>query len=307
MKLERIVSMLPGATEICCALGLADRLVGVSHECDFPAEVRGRPVVTRASIDVHAGAAEIDRQVRAQVSRGLSLYHVDEDRLRELAPDRIVTQDACAICAVSREQVVEAVRKILDRDVPVVSLVPLTLDDVMGDIERVGAAAGVPDRGRRLAGRCRARLAELESLTAAWPHPRLLVLEWTDPPMVAGHWTPRLIKIAGGDPILGHDAEPTGTTARDRIAAADPEAVLIAPCGFGVDQVRRELPALLAQPGFAALPAVQRGAVWLADGNAFFNRPGQRLVESAQIAALAMHGDRLAGCFAFGPGSLSRI
>jgi iron complex transport system substrate-binding protein len=303
---QRIVSLLPSSTEICFALGLGDRIVGVSHECDFPPEVSGRPVLTSPKVHPHASSAEIDRQVRALVADGLSVYHIDEERLRELRPDLVVTQDVCEVCAVSLSEVREATARLLGAEASILSLSPLTLADVLGDIVRVGVAAGVEPAARRLVEDLRGRLDRLRTETAPLPRPRVLVLEWLAPPMVAGHWTPEIIRIAGGEPILGHHGEPTGPIDWATVVAAAPEVVLISPCGFRVDQSRRELPTLAKLPGFAGLPAVRTGSVFIADGNAFFNRPGPRLVESAQIAATAIHPEPFADRFGVGAEALVR-
>lgn len=285
----RIASLLPSATEICFSLGLGDRVVGVSHECDHPAEAGGRPVLTRSSVDAGASSQEIDRQVRQLFTQGLSLYEIEEDTLRELGPDLIVTQDTCEVCAVSLSAVEEATCRLLGTAARIVSLKPLVLDDVMGDLSRVAEAAGVPEAAVRVRGAMRRRFDELAARTAGLPRPRVLVLEWIDPPMAGGHWTPELIRIAGGEPVLGHHGTPTTATTWAAIAEAEPEVVLIPPCGFEIPQIRRDLPALLADPDFQRLPAVASGRVVLIDGNAYFNRPGPRLVRSAELAALAIH------------------
>jgi len=198
---QSIVSLLPSSTEICFALGLGDRVVGVSHECDFPPEVSGRPVLTRPKVDPHATSVEIDQQVRALVADGLSVYRIDEARLRELRPDLIITQDVCEVCAVSFADVREATARLLGAEASILSLSPLTLADVLDDIVRVGRAAGVEDRAQKLVAELRARLDGLRTETAALPRRRTLVLEWLSPPMIAGHWTPELVRIAGGEPM----------------------------------------------------------------------------------------------------------
>lgn len=286
---SRIATLLPSATEIVCALGLGDRLVGVSHECDHPPEVRTLPRLTSSSIDSTASSGEIDRQVRAQLTRGLSLYQVDEQGLAALAPDLIITQDTCRVCAVSLPEVEAAVASLVGSAVQVVSLAPLALDDVLDGIEQVAEVAGVPERGARLVAELRGRLDRLRATVAGREVARVLALEWLDPPMPAGHWTPELIRAAGGDPILGHDRAPTRATTWTAIADAAPEVLLLLPCGFPVEQTRRELPALLARPEVAATPAVQAGRVAVIDGNAYFNRPGPRLIDSAELAASLLH------------------
>jgi iron complex transport system substrate-binding protein len=285
--MQRIVSLLPSTTEIACLLGLRDRLVGISHECDFPASVRGLPVLTSPKVDPKARSAEIDRQVREVVASGLSVYRIDEERLRDLRPDLILTQDACAVCAVSFAEVEAAARKLLGSEVAIVSLSPLRLDDVLEDILRVARAAGVAERGREIVAGLRERLETTRARTKSVSRPRVLALEWMDPPMPAGHWTPGLLRIAGGDPVLGRDGEPTFRVTWEEIALASPEVILVIPCGFKIPQTLREMPAVADR--LAATPAIRAGRVFLADGNAYFNRPGPRLVESAEIALSAIH------------------
>ncbi len=285
----RIASLLPSATEICFALGLGDWLVGVSHECDFPPEARSKPVLTAPKIDAHVSSAEIDRQVNSLVSQGLSLYRIDERLLRELRPDLILTQDVCHVCAVPFSEVREATRRLLGTEADILSLSPRTLKDVFEDIGRVGSATGSDVAARGLVTSLEERLESLRVETSKLRHPRVLVLEWLDPPMAASHWTPELIRIAGGHPILGRDAEPSRPTEWQRIRDEAPEVVLVAPCGFQVKQSLREMGELFKRPGFAQTPAAQQGQLAVVDGSSYFNRSGPRLVESAEIAALVIH------------------
>ena len=284
---QRIASLLPSTTEMACLLGLRERLVGISHECDFPVSVRDLPVLTGAKVDARARSAEIDRQVREVVANGLSVYRIDEEKLRELQPDLILTQDACAVCAVSFAEVQAAARKLLGAAADIVSLSPLRLEDVLQDILRVARAAGVAERGREVVAGLRERLDEVRARTASAPRPRVLALEWMDPPMPAGHWTPEILRIAGGDPVLGRDGEPTSRVSWEQIVEAAPEVLLVIPCGFKVSQSLPEVPLVVDR--LAATPAVREGRVFVADGNSYFNRPGPRLVESAEIALSAIH------------------
>ena len=302
----RIVSLLPSATEICFALGLHDRMVGVSHECDFPSAARGLPVLTAPQIDPRASSADIDRAVRQLVSQGLSVYRIDEAQLAALRPDLIVTQDTCQVCAVSLDEVRASACRLLGSEVAILSLSPLTLTDTLDDIVRVGQSTDREGEARALVTALRGRLAELSGLTAGLPRPRVLVLEWLAPPMIAGQWTPELIRIAGGDPILGHDGAPTGPIGWEQIADARPDVVLIIPCGFTVAQSLRELDTLTQQPAFQDLPATRSQRIAIIDGNAFFNRPGPRLVDSAEIAAAAIFPDQFAQRFGHGPDTLRR-
>jgi len=284
---QRIASLLPSTTEMACLLGLRDRLVGISHECDFPASVRGLPVLTAAKVDAKARSVEIDRQVREVVANGLSVYRIDEEKLRDLRPDLILTQDACAVCAVSFEEVRAAARKLLGTPAEIVSLSPLHLEDVLQDILRVARAAGVAERGAEVVAGLRERLDGIRARTASVQRPRVLALEWMDPPMPAGHWTPEIVRIAGGEPVLGRDGQPTSRVTWEQVASAAPEVLLVIPCGFKISQTLPEMPLLVDR--LAGTPAVQEGRVFVADGNAYFNRPGPRLVESAEIALAALH------------------
>lgn len=287
---QRIASLLPSATEICFALGLGPQVVGVSHECDHPAAAKGLPVLTRSSIDSGASSSEIDRQVKRQLTEGLSLYQVEEATLRTVAPTLVVTQDTCDLCAVSFATVEASVARILGTVSEIVSLSPVSVDDVLEDLNRVARAAGAASRGEAVVRAMKRRFDDLGRRTEGLPRRRVLVLEWLDPPMTAGHWTPQLIEWAGGEPVLSHDRAPTQSTTWEALAGSDPEMLLIAPCGFEMAQARRELDAVLTRsPAFRELAAVRQGNVAVIDGNAYFNRPGPRLVESAWLAAKAMH------------------
>lgn len=287
----KIASLLPSSTEILFALGLGEHVVGVSHECDHPADAVGLPVLTRSSIDAGADSRTIDRQVRERTTAGLSLYQVDEARLSALAPDIVVTQDTCQVCAVSLAEVERAVCAITGGDTTIVSLSPSTWAEVLASVQAVARACGVAERGVALTAELGARLEALRAQVAGRPRPRTLVLEWLDPPMPGGHWTPELIDAAGGEPVLGHRGTPTRPVTWQAIADAAPEVILAIPCGFPAVQTERELPALLRRPELAATPAAHAGRVAVIDGNAYFNRPGPRLVDSAQHAAAVIHPD----------------
>ncbi|MFN8641496.1 MAG: cobalamin-binding protein [Candidatus Binatia bacterium] len=282
----RIASLLPSATEILCALGLADRIVGVSHECDFPAEIAGRPVLTAAKIDPRASSAEIDAAVRRLVRDGLSVYRIEAEALRAARPDLIVTQQQCEVCAVSFAEVERAARDLLAAPVRIVSLTPTRLDDVLGDFQRVADAAGVPDAGGRLVAASRERLDAVRRRVApARSQPRVACIEWLDPLMVAGHWVPEMIALGGGSYDLVAPGAQSPALSWEALVAAQPDVVIVMPCGFDLDQTRRELPALVARPEWQSLPAVRNGRAYAVDGNAYVNRPGPRLVDSAELLA----------------------
>jgi iron complex transport system substrate-binding protein len=282
----RIASLLPSATEILCALGLADAIVGVSHECDFPPEIVGRPVLTAPKIDPRAGSAEIDAAVRRLVRDGLSVYRIEAEDLRAARPDLIVTQQQCEVCAVSFTEVERAARELLDAPVRIVSLSPTRLDDVLEDFQRVADAAGASDAGARLVTASRERLDRIHrAVVPARSRPRVACLEWLDPPMVAGNWVPEMVELGGGAYELVAPGAHSPTVAWDALVAAQPDVVIVMPCGFDLAQTRRELPALTARPEWRALPAVGNGRAYAVDGNAYLNRPGPRLVDSAELLA----------------------
>ena len=303
---ERIVSLLPSSTEIVCAIGLRERLVGVSHECDYPADVVGLPVLTEPKLDPRGTSAEIDRRVREIVQEGLSVYRIKTDVLRGLHPDVIVTQDHCEVCAVSLADVEHAVTcHLSDDDVTVVSLRPNRLDDIWTDIRRVADAVGRARQAETLIERLLERLRRVERTTRGLPRPRVACLEWLGPLMAAGNWLPELVHIAGGTSGFVAAGEPTPTITWEALADSRPEVILIAPCGFSIPQSQADLPKLAAHPAWRSLPAVRNGRVYVADGNAYYNRPGPRIVESVEILAEMLHPDACRGMVV--PGAYVRV
>lgn len=282
----RIASLLPSATEIVCALGLAERLVGISHECDFPPEIAGLPVLTEPKLDPRGTSRAIDDAVRALVRDGLSVYRIREAELRAARPDLIVTQEQCEVCAVSTAEVRTAVETLLEAPATIVSLAPNRLDDVFADFTRVADAAGVTAAGAQLVAAGRERLARIERRIAhARSRPRVACLEWLDPPMIAGNWIPELVTLGGGTPVLAEAGTHSATITWEALVAAAPDVVIVMPCGFSLAQTRRELPELVARREWQALPAVRNGRAYVADGNAYLNRPGPRLIDSAELLA----------------------
>lgn len=292
----RIVSLLPSATEIVCAVELRDALVGRSHECDFPPGVERLPALCEPKVPIHGASVEIDRAVRRLVADGLSVYRVDAEALRALAPDVIVTQTQCEVCAVSEADVVAATCDWAGSRVRIVSLAPARLDDVFTDIERVGAALGAAARGTSVVASLRARLAALAARTRELPRPGIACIEWLDPLMAAGNWVPELVELAGGRNLFGSVGEHSPWLAWEAVRAADPDVIVAMPCGFDLMRTRGEMPALERLPGWDALRAVRAGRVAIVDGHQYFNRPGPRLVESAEILAEILHP----GVFDFG-------
>lgn len=281
----RIVSLLPSATEMLFAIGAGDDVVAVTHECDYPAAALRLPKVTSSSAPDLADPGAIDRHVRAAVHAGSSLYHLDSALLEELKPDLIVTQELCAVCAVSYGIVERAARR-LSSDPRIVSLEPSSLDDVLANVAFLGEITGRWEGARAVNDALRSRIHALRGQTSgAAHHPRTLLLEWTDPPMSAGHWIPGLIELAGGTPLLAHPGTNSQRIEWDAIAAADPEAIVVAPCGFDLARTERAVEALDGVPAWRGLTARRKGRVLAMDGNAYISRPGPRLVDSAEIIA----------------------
>jgi iron complex transport system substrate-binding protein len=276
----RIVSLLPSATEILFAIGAGDEVVGVTHECDYPPQVLALPKLTSPSGPELSSAADIDRHVRASVHAGSSLYLLDSALLEQLAPDLIVTQELCAVCAVSYDIVDTAVRR-LRSDARIVSLEPVSLSDVLATIATLGDLTDCADGAIALVASLQARIAALPGHGAI----RTLVLEWTDPPMSAGHWIPDLIELAGGIPVLAHRHENSRRLTWGEIAAAASEAVIVSPCGFDLDRTERAVADLDRVPEWSALAARRAGRVLAMDGNAYLSRPGPRLVDAAEMIA----------------------
>lgn len=284
------MSLLPSATEIVYALGLGEALVGVTHECDFPPDARSKPVLTASALPHAATSSEIDRHVRRSLHAGSSLYTLDAEQLEQLAPDLIVTQELCAVCAVSYEIVARAAKR-LSGDPRIVSLEPSSLEDVYANIETIGELAGARDAASRVVASLHARAGALGRHVAGRPRPKTLVLEWTDPPMGGGHWTPGLVEIAGGEPVLAKPGADSQVIAWETIAAVDPDVVLVAPCGFRLDATLRAVAELDGNGVWRSLRALRDGRAFAIDGNAYVNRPGPRLVDTAEIFASAIHAE----------------
>ncbi|HEU0060200.1 MAG TPA: cobalamin-binding protein [Hyphomicrobiaceae bacterium] len=287
----RVVSLIASATEIVCALGRGDWLVGRSHECDYPSAVACLPALTAPKFKVEGSSAEIDRRVRKIVRDGLSVYRVDAEALSALRPDLIVTQDHCDVCAVSLRDVEEAVCRWTDRRVEILSLRPDCLADAYADIRRVAGALAAEPQGAGLVAGMERRLRALAAAPARRRRPRVAFIEWVEPLMAGGNWMPELIEAAGGHNLFGVAGKPSGWMSWDALAAADPEVIIVAPCGFGLQRCLAELPLLQAKPGWTKIDAVRNGRVFFADGNAYFNRPGPRLADSGEILAQVLHGE----------------
>ena len=286
MAAQRICSLLPSTTEILCALGLGDVLVAVTHECDYPREVRSKPRVTRSAIE-HEGQSgrQIHNHIREALHQGSSIYHLDQELLQRLEPDLILTQELCAVCAVSYAQVDQAAR-LLPRGPAVLSLEPNTLGEILESIGRVGEATGRQRQAAQVVMGLRRRIAEVASAVGDPPErSRLLCLEWLDPPMVAGHWVPEMVWLAGGVDVLGRAGEPSFQVSWKEIAASAPSLVVLMPCGFHLQETLREVERTHFPPQWERLPAIRHDGVFAVDGSSYFNRPGPRIVDGLELLA----------------------
>ena len=281
----RIASLVPSSTEMLFELGLGGNVVAVTHECDWPPAAATLPHLTRTVVPDGLSAAEIDRTVRETVASGRPLYELDRERLAAQAPDLIVTQAVCDVCAVSYDDVV-AVATTLPGRPRVLSLDPMSLGEVLADIERLADAAGVPAAGHRLRSEADRRIEAVESSVAGLPRPRVAALEWLDPPFIGGHWVPEMIALAGGDDVLGRAGERSRTASWEEIAAARPEVVVAMPCGY--DEPRSAEEARAYSDRLDALGAERIVAV---DASAYFSRPGPRLVTGIELLVRILHPD----------------
>jgi iron complex transport system substrate-binding protein len=285
----RIVSLLPSATEIICALGLEAQLVGVTHECDYPPSVRDLPKVTHTLIPTDATSQEIDHLVRERLQSVQALYTLNLPVLEALQPDVIVTQALCDVCAVAEEEVKAAACR-LPGNPQLINLEPQTLEEVFASLHQVAAATGRQAVAEEVVAGLKARVEAVVRRSATVDRrPRVALLEWLHPPFSCGHWSPELVHLAGGEEVLGRAGVPSRTLTWEEVAAARPEVVFVACCGFSVERTLEDLDLLAAHPVWSSLPAVRQGQVYVTDGSHYFSRPGPRLVESLEILAHALH------------------
>ena len=282
----QIISLLPAATEIVCALGLEKNLVGRSHECDFPSSVKQLPVCSEPNFPDNLSSCEIDIRVKGILADALSVYTVNREVIKNLSPDLVITQAQCEVCAVSLKDVEQALENYLDKNARIVSLQPNQLDDIFNDIKTIAEALNVSEAGRSL-------LEELQERTDIIRHklkfvenkPTVACVEWLEPLMVSGNWVPEMVAIAGGTAILAERGKHSPYTTWEQIAIADPDVIVVIPCGFAIERTLKEMELLLQQPGFSDLKAVKNNRLYIADGNQYFNRPGPRIVDSIEILA----------------------
>jgi iron complex transport system substrate-binding protein len=288
---HRIISLIASATEIVCALGCEDQLVGRSHECDYPPGIESLSACSSAKFDVHGTSRQIDDRVKNVLQQATSVYSVDADLLDRLKPTVIITQTQCEVCAVSLKDVEKAICEVVRSRPKIVALEPNSLHDVWQDIRRVASALDVVERGEALIDRSNARLVDVarQTLSHGAQRPTIACIEWIDPLMAAGNWVPELVELAGGRNLFGEAGKHSPWMTWDDLVAADPDVIAVMPCGFGIERTRREMPILTDRPDWSRLTAVQTGHVFLTDGNQYFNRPGPRLVESAEILAELLH------------------
>jgi iron complex transport system substrate-binding protein len=281
----RIVSLVPHATELLFALGLGDDVVAVTHECDFPEAAQDLPHITRDVLPPGLGAAEIDAAVRERTGQGRAIYELDESALTRLEPDLIVTQALCQVCAVSYDDVVKVAEQIPSTP-QVISLDPKTIGEAMGDIRTIAQATGVRDTALDLVTRQRERIDDVRRAVKGLPRPAVAALEWLDPVFVAGHWTPQIIDLAGGDDVLGFPGEHSEESTWETVAAARPEVVVVLPCGY-------DGPRALEEAGRYREPLAGLGArrIVAVDASAYFSRPGPRLVDGLELMAHVLHPD----------------
>ena len=282
----RIVSLIASATEIVDALGQLPHLVGRSHECDYPEAVKALPVCTRPRVPVDSSSQEIDRAVKEAVRTSISIYDVFEDVIERLAPTHILTQIQCEVCAVSLRDVEAALARGMRGQPQIVSLQPDSLAGIWEDIKRVARALEIPERGEAVVRELRARM---QGWAGESPAPRVACIEWIEPLMAAGNWTPELIALAGGSDLFGTAGAHSPWMSWEQLAAADPDVIVVAPCGFDLERTGKEMYWLTGRAGWRNLRAVRNGRVCLADGNQYFNRPGPRVVETLECLIEMLH------------------
>lgn len=286
----RIVSLLPSATEIVAAVGMGDNLVGRSHQCDFPVEVSRLPALSATKVRLDGTSRDIDTRVNEIIAQGVSVYRVDADLLRSLKPDVIVTQTQCAICAVTPGDLEDALCEWTGAAPVLVSLEPNDLSDVWGDMRKVGAALGTEAVAERAIAGLKGRLDAISATASRARYaPTVAAIEWMDPLMAGGNWMPELIEAAGGRSLFATAGQHSPWLEWSALAAADPDVILLLSCGFTIAQSLADLPLLQAHPEWPRLTAVRRGQVYVIDGHHYFNRPGPRLVESAEMIAEILH------------------
>jgi len=300
---NRIVSLLPAATDIAAALGLMDRVVGVSHECDFPSEANQRPRITHCPVyDADLTSRKVDEWVRRALRENGTIYTIDEPLLRKLRPDVILTQKLCDVCAVGYGTVAR-LSETLPGPPTVVNLEPSSVSDIFDDIRRVAKVCDVPKRADKLLGQLSDRIEEVRRRVNRIRHrPRCYLMEWVDPPFCSGHWGPELVEIAGGYDALGRKHQPSLQIEWQEVIDTRPDVIVLALCGYNIDRARRDYEILRGFPEFNSLPAARRGEIYLVDASAYLARPGPRIVDSVEILAGILHPGKFPEFTSRGPG-----
>ena len=287
---KKIVSLLPAATEIVCALGLEENLVGRSHECDFPLSVKQLSVCSEANIPDNLSSAAIDTKVKQLLTDALSVYTIKREVIRQLAPDVVITQAQCEVCAVSLKEVEEALEDYLDKRSTIISLQPDSLDTIFNNIREIAAVLDVADRAERLIDDLQERVDIIRhKLKFMENKPTVACIEWLEPMMASGNWVPELVSIAGGLPVLAENGRHSPYVKWEDIVRRDPDVIVVMPCGFPIERTMKEVNLLLQLPGFAELKAVKNDRFYIVDGNQYLNRPGPRIVDSIEILAEIIH------------------
>ena len=288
--MPRILSLIPSSTEIVCALGFGNQLIGRSHECDFPSSVQKLSSCTAPKFKVEGTSAEIDQRVKSILKNALSVYQIDEKKLQQMQPDIIITQAQCEVCAVSLKDVENAVCEWVESRPQIVSLEPNQLSDIWKDFINIAEALGVKEQGHELVSQLKQRMNKIAQKTINFPQkPTVVCIEWIEPLMSAGNWMPELIEMGGGINLFGVAGEQSPWMTWEQLLEANPDVILVMPCGFNLARSKAEMSSLSQKPEWSQLNAVQNQQVYLTDGNHYFNRPGPRLVESLEIIAEILH------------------
>ncbi len=288
---QRILSLLSSTTEIIYALGCGDRLIGRSHECDYPRAVSKLPICTFPKFNVDGTSREVDDEVKSLVQSALSIYYINEKLLKELKPDIIFTQSQCEVCAVSVSDVENALKNITGLFSRVISVEPNSIEDIFNDILTIAEILNVRKKGKELIDLIKAKINNTEKIVYQKPNPSIAAIEWIDPLMAAGNWVPQLIKVAGGKNLFGEEGKHSPWMKYNDLVDQDPEIIIVMPCGYDIKKSLIEIKTLESKKGWGSLKAVRNRNVYITDGNQFFNRPGPRIIESLEILQEIIHPD----------------
>ena len=288
---QRVLSLLSSTTEIIYALGCGDRLVGRSHECDYPEEVSELPICTIPKFNVDGTSREVDDEVKSLVQSALSIYYINEKLLKELKPDIIFTQSQCEVCAVSVSDVENALKNITGLSSRVISVEPNSVEDIVNDILTIAEILNVRKKGKELVESIKAKIDNTEKIVYQKSSPSVAAIEWIDPLMAAGNWVPQLIKVAGGKNLFGEAGKHSPWMKYNDLVEQDPEIIIVMPCGYDIKKSLIEIKTLESKKGWGSLKAVRNRNVYITDGNQFFNRPGPRIIESLEILLEIIHSD----------------